>query len=309
MTSDTPSASLSAALAAGTVVLDGGMSNQLEAAGHDLSDELWSARLLAEQPEAIVEAHLAYFLAGADVAITSSYQATFEGFAQRGIERERAAGLLRLSVESAREAAGRARAKGVTRPLWVAASVGPYGAMLADGSEYRGRYGLSVAELEAWHRPRMEVLAAAGPDVLALETVPDADEAEALLRAVRGLGVPAWLSYSVADDRTRAGQPLEEAFALAADADEVIAVGVNCCVPEDVDGAVETAARVTGKPVVAYPNSGETWDAEARAWAGRSTFAAEEVRGWRESGARLIGGCCRVGPEAIASLARTLTGA
>jgi homocysteine S-methyltransferase len=308
MTSDTPS-SLSAALAAGTLVLDGGMSNQLESAGHDLSDELWSARLLAERPEAITEAHLGYFLAGADVAITSSYQATFEGFAKRGIGRERAAELLGLSVESAREAALRAKAAGVARPLWVAASVGPYGAMLADGSEYRGRYGLSVAELEAFHRPRMEVLAAAGPDVLALETVPDAAEAEALLRAVRGLGVPAWLSYSVAGDRTRAGQPLEEAFALAADVDEVIAVGVNCCVPGDVNGAVETAARVTGKPVVVYPNSGETWNAEARAWAGRSTFAPEEVHGWRESGARLIGGCCRVGPEAITSLARTLTGA
>lgn len=303
----TSNITLAAALTTGrTVVLDGGMSNQLESAGHDLSDELWSARLLAEQPEAITEAHLAYFLAGADVAITSSYQATFEGFAKRGIKRERAAELLALSVELALDAATEARAKGITRPLWVAASVGPYGAMLADGSEYRGRYGLSVAELEAFHRPRLEVLAAAGPDVLALETVPDADEAEALLRAVRGLGVPAWLSYSVAGDRTRAGQPLEEAFALAADADEVIAVGVNCCAPEDVDAAVETAARVTGKPVVVYPNSGEAWDAEARAWDGRSSFAAEEVRGWREAGARLIGGCCRVGPEAITSIARTL---
>ncbi|MEV0634404.1 homocysteine S-methyltransferase [Streptomyces sp. NPDC050619] len=302
----TSNSTLAEALVTGPVVLDGGMSNQLESAGHDLSDELWSARLLAERPEAISEAHLAYFLAGADVAITSSYQATFEGFAQRGIERERAAELLGLSVELAREAAGQARAKGVTRPLWVAASAGPYGAMLADGSEYRGRYGLSVAELERFHRPRLEVLAAAGPDVLALETVPDAEEAEAQLRAVRGLGVPAWLSYSVAGDRTRAGQPLEEAFALAADADEVIAVGVNCCVPEDVDGAIEIAARVTGKPVVVYPNSGETWDAEARAWNGRSTFAPQEVLGWRESGARLIGGCCRVGPEAIGSIARTL---
>ncbi|MCT9075452.1 homocysteine S-methyltransferase [Streptomyces fulvoviolaceus] len=308
MTSDT-TLSLAEALAAGAVVLDGGMSNQLASAGHDLSDELWSARLLMERPEAITEAHLAYFEAGADVAITSSYQATFEGFAKRGIEREQAAELLAQSVELAREAARQAHAKGVSRPLWVAASVGPYGAMLADGSEYRGRYGLSVAELEAFHRPRLEVLAAAGPDVLALETVPDADEAEALLRAVRGLGVPAWLSYSVAGDRTRAGQPLEEAFALAAEADEVIAVGVNCCVPEDVDGAIETAARVTGKPVVVYPNSGEAWNAEARAWEGSSTFAPEEVRGWHASGARLIGGCCRVGPEAITSIAGTLRAA
>ncbi|MFC5213389.1 homocysteine S-methyltransferase [Streptomyces coerulescens] len=302
----TSSLSLAEALAAGTVVLDGGMSNQLESAGHDLSDELWSARLLAEVPEAITEAHLAYFEAGADVAITASYQATFEGFAKRGIGPARAAELIALSVELAREGVRRAQAAGVLRPLWVAASVGPYGAMLADGSEYRGRYGLSVAELERFHRPRLEVLAGARPGVLALETVPDTDEAEALLRAVRGLGVPAWLSYSVAGDRTRAGQPLEEAFALAADADEVIAVGVNCCAPEDVEPAVEIAARVTGRPVVAYPNSGESWNAEARAWDGRSTLTPKAVQGWRASGARLIGGCCRVGPETIGSIARTL---
>ncbi|MFH9822575.1 homocysteine S-methyltransferase [Streptomyces bobili] len=299
--------SLAEALSTGAVVLDGGMSNQLESAGHDLSDELWSARLLAERPEAITEAHLAYFEAGANVAITSSYQATFEGFAKRGIDRQEAARLLTLSVELAQEAARQARDKGVRQPLWVAASVGPYGAMLADGSEYRGRYGLTVDELERFHRPRLEVLAAAGPDVLALETVPDAEEAEALLRAVRGLGVPAWLSYSIAGDRTRAGQPLEEAFAPTAEADEVIAVGVNCCAPEDVEGAVATAARVTGKPVVVYPNSGEAWDAEARAWNGRSTFAPEQVLAWRDSGARLIGGCCRVGPDAVASIARTLS--
>ncbi|MFF3350583.1 homocysteine S-methyltransferase [Streptomyces sp. NPDC002779] len=288
------------ALAAGPVVLDGGMSNQLEAAGHDLSDELWSARLLAERPEAITEAHLAYFEAGADVAITASYQATFEGFAGRGIGPERAAGLLSLSVELARAAARRAQAE---RPLWVAASVGPYGAMLADGSEYRGRYGLSVDALERFHRPRLEVLAAAGPDVLALETVPDTDEARALLRAVRGLGVPVWLSYSVAGDRTRAGQPLRDAFALAADADEVIAVGVNCCAPQDVDAAITTAARTTGKPVVVYPNSGESWNARTRTWQGRSTFTPSQVRTWRDKGARLIGGCCRVGPETITGIA------
>ncbi|CAM5634969.1 homocysteine S-methyltransferase OS=Streptomyces griseomycini OX=66895 GN=FHS37_002826 PE=4 SV=1 [Streptomyces griseomycini] len=238
------------------------------------------------------------------MAITASYQATFEGFARRGTGRERTAELLALSVECARTAARRAR--GPHRPLWVAASVGPYGAMLADGSEYRGRYGLTVSELERFHRPRAEVLAAAGPDVLALETVPDTDEAEALLRVVRGLGVPAWLSYSAAGDRTRAGQPLEEAFALAADADEVIAVGVNCCAPEDADRAVALAARVTGKPVVVYPNSGETWDARARAWTGRPTFTAGRVTRWRESGARLIGGCCRVGPETISAIAGTV---
>ncbi|MFJ6843465.1 homocysteine S-methyltransferase [Streptomyces griseoluteus] len=281
------------------LVLDGGLSNQLASAGYDLSDELWSARLLAEAPEAITEAHLAYYTAGADVAITASYQATFEGFARRGIDRAEAARLLASSVELAREAARRA---GAARPLWVAASAGPYGAMLADGSEYRGRYGLTRAELERFHRPRLEVLAAAAPDVLALETVPDTDEAEALLRAVRGLGVPAWLSYSVDGDRTRAGQPLEQAFALAADAEEIIAVGVNCCAPEDVPHAVETAARVTGKPVVAYPNSGETWNPRTRAWDDSPTLSPD----FAATGARLVGGCCRVGPETITAIARAL---
>ncbi|GAA5045521.1 homocysteine S-methyltransferase [Streptomyces similanensis] len=306
MTGDDTLPDLAAALAAGTVVLDGGLSHQLTRAGHDLDDALWSARLLAERPEAVTEAHLAYFTAGADVAITASYQATFEGFARRGVGRERAAALIASSVDLARDAVRRARARGVARPLWVAASAGPYGAMLADGSEYRGRYGRTVGELERFHRPRLEVLAAARPDVLALETVPDADEARALLRAVRGLGVPAWLSYTVEGARTRAGQPLEEAFGLAADAREVIAVGVNCCAPEDADAAVATAARVTGKPVVVYPNSGETWDAGARAWTGRPSFHPERVTRWRAAGARLIGGCCRVGPETVTEIARTL---
>ncbi|MEU3981017.1 homocysteine S-methyltransferase [Streptomyces sp. NPDC026672] len=297
------------ALTTRTLVLDGGMSNQLEAAGHDLGDALWSARLLAERPEAVTEAHLAYFRAGADVAITASYQATFEGFAARGVDRAETARLIALSVELARDAARRARREGVDRPLWVAGSVGPYGAMLADGSEYRGRYGLDTAELERFHRPRAEALAGAGADVLALETVPDADEARALLRAVRGLGVPVWLSYTVAGDRTRAGQPLEEAFAVAAEADEVIAVGVNCCVPEDVERAVATAVRVTGRPAVAYPNSGETWNARTRSWDGPSTLSAERVTAWRTAGAALVGGCCRVGPATITAMAKTVRGA
>ncbi|MET8576886.1 homocysteine S-methyltransferase [Streptomyces sp. NPDC005012] len=305
----TPPTPFADALASGdALVLDGGMSNQLEAAGHDLGDGLWSARLLAERPDAVTEAHLAYYEAGADVAITASYQATFPGFAWRGIPGPEAARLMALSVDLAREAAVRARAGGVDRRLYVAASAGPYGAMLADGAEYRGRYGLTVAELERFHRPRLEALAAAGPDVLALETVPDAVEAEALLRAVRGLGVPAWLSYTVDGGRTRAGQPIEDAFALVAGAEEVVAVGVNCCAPEDVAAAVATASRVTGRPVVAYPNSGESWDAASRSWAGGSAFDPAAARAWRTAGARLIGGCCRVGPGTVTAVARSLRG-
>ncbi|MFF8710597.1 homocysteine S-methyltransferase [Streptomyces sp. NPDC015184] len=296
-----PGRTLERALAQGPVLLDGGLSNQLEAQGCDLSDALWSARLLADGPEQIEAAHAAYVRAGAQVLITSGYQATFEGFERRGIGRAEAEELFARSVRLARRAAG-----AVERDVWVAASVGPYGAMLADGSEYRGRYGLSVRELERFHRPRIEALTAAGPDVLALETVPDIDEAEALLRAVEGCGLPVWLSYSVAGDRTRAGQPLEEAFALAAGRDQVMAVGVNCCDARDADRAVRVAAEAAGKPVVVYPNSGERWDAGRRAWTGAPTFDPGRTSAWRSAGARLIGGCCRVGPDLVAELAGML---
>ncbi|MBK3531684.1 homocysteine S-methyltransferase family protein, partial [Streptomyces sp. MBT72] len=276
---------LADALDAGPVLLDGGLSNQLEAQGCDLTDALWSARLLADAPEQIEAAHLAYLRAGARVLITASYQATFEGFGRYGLDRSGTEALLARSVELARGAADAARRAGPGRETWVAASVGPYGAMLADGSEYRGRYGLSVGELERFHRPRYSLpsasiapygvrerelerfhrprvaaLAAAGPDALALETVPDLDEAEALVRVAEETGLPYWLSYSVAGGRTRAGQPLEEAFAVAAGRTSVLAVGVNCCDPDEAQEAVELAVAVTGRPAVVYPNSGEGWD-------------------------------------------------
>ena len=297
----TPSHSLAAALSEGTVLLDGGLSNQLEAQGCDLSDALWSARLLADGPEQIEAAHTAYVRAGAQVLITASYQASFEGFRQRGIGRAEAAALIARTVELARRAAG-----AVDRDVWVAASVGPYGAVTADGAEYRGRYGLTVRELERFHRPRIEALAAAGPDVLALETVPDLDEAQALLRVAGECGLPVWLSYTVAGDRTRAGQRLEDAFALVGGQGRVVAAGVNCCEPADAERAVRAAAETTGKPVVVYPNSGERWDAEGRRWAGGATYDSGRVRAGQDGGARLVGGCCRVGPATIAELAALL---
>jgi homocysteine S-methyltransferase len=295
-----PTTPLATALARGPVVLDGGLSNQLADQGCDLSGDLWSARLLADAPEQVEAAHAAYLRAGARVLITASYQATFEGFGRHGLDHTTTRELLHRSVELARRAA---RGHPGT---WVAASVGPYGAMLADGSEYRGRYGLSQRALERFHRPRVEALAEADPDVLALETVPDIDEAEALLRAVDGTGVPVWLSYTVEGERTRAGQPLDEAFQLVVGRPEVIAVGVNCCAAQDTGPAAALAHRITGKPVVVYPNSGERWDADARAWRGPATFDPAQVRGWYDAGARLVGGCCQVGPDRIAELAGVL---
>jgi homocysteine S-methyltransferase len=283
------------------LVADGGLATELEAQGNDLSDPLWSARLLMDAPGQILDAHLAFFRAGAQIATSASYQASFEGFAARGLDRREAAGLMRRSVDLAR--AARDQLAGDGRARWVAASAGPYGAALADGSEYRGRYGRSVRELTAWHRPRLEVLAEAGPDVLALETVPDTDEAEALMAAVAGLGVPAWLSYTIAGGRTRAGQPLAEAFAVAAGVPEVVAVGVNCCAPADVLPAIAAAREATGKPVIVYPNSGEEWDARRRAWTGQSGYSPALPRQWRAAGAAIIGGCCRIRPADIAQLA------
>ncbi|MGW5216495.1 homocysteine S-methyltransferase [Nocardia sp. NPDC004085] len=286
------------------MISDGGLASELEARGHDLSGALWSARLLVDDPAAIRAVHEAYFLAGADIATTATYQASFDGFAARGLARTQTVRLWRRGVALA--CAARDACAG-DRRRWVAASIGPYGAALADGSEYRGRYGRTVAELRAWHRPRMEVLAEAGADLLALETIPDIDEAEALVDVVNDLGVPAWLSYTIDGTRTRAGQPLTDAFAVAAASDSIVAIGVNCCAPADVAAAVELAAG-TGKPVVAYPNSGEDWDAVRHRWSGPARFTTGQASDWFARGARIIGGCCRVGPDRIARLARELRG-
>jgi homocysteine S-methyltransferase len=286
------------ALADGPVVLDGGLATLLEARGHDLSSDLWSARLLTDAPEAIVAAHAEFFDAGAQVATTASYQASFAGFASLGLDAAQAADLMRLSVSLARRARDEHRPDG-----WVAASMGPYGAYLADGSEYRGDYDLDVAGLREFHRPRLDVLAAAGADVLAVETIPCLAEVEAVCAELDGSGLTAWLSLSADGDRTREGEPLAQAWAMAADVAEIVAVGVNCCAPDDVVPALTGA---TG-PLVAYPNSGQGWDAVRRTWTGESAFDAGAVDDWLAAGARLVGGCCRVGPADIARVAAGVT--
>lgn len=282
------------ALAERVVVLDGGLATELEARGYDLSSDLWSARLLTDDPDAIRAAHRAYYAAGAEVATAASYQASLDAFAARGVDGTE---MLRRSVTLAQQARDEAGLG------WVAASIGPYGAVLADGSEYRGDYGLSVDALRRFHRPRLAVLAETGADVLAVETIPCLAEVEALVTELAELGAPAWLSLSASGDRTRAGEPLAEAFAMAGECSPVIAVGVNCTAPVDVANAVALAVQHSGMPAVAYPNSGEGWDAAARDWSGRAGFAPSDVDGWIAQGARLVGGCCRVGPDDIAAVA------
>jgi homocysteine S-methyltransferase len=310
-----PRPSLASAMADRPQVLDGGLSTELERRGHDISGRLWSARLLKDAPEAVVEVHSAFLRAGARVITTASYQATPEGFARAGFEPSDGEALLRRSVELAQ----RARDETVDA-AWIAGSVGPYGALLADGSEYTGEYGpdANLQRLRDFHRPRLEILAESGVDVLAVETVPSVLETEALTMELAALGHPAWVSLTVttgADGvvRTRRGEPAAEAFALAAEVDTIIAVGVNCTEPGGLATAIEVAAKASGKPVIAYPNSGEGWDADARTWTGQTSvgagFGGPAVQGWLDAGARMIGGCCRVGPDVISDLARELNAA
>jgi homocysteine S-methyltransferase len=289
------------------VVLDGGLATELEARGADLTDELWSARLLLDDPGLIVEVHRAYVDAGADVVIGASYQASFEGLAHRGLDHQAAAALFVRSVDLAREGAA-------DRAL-VAASIGPYGAVLANGAEYTGDYGLGDAVaarafLLDFHGPRAEVLASARPDVLAIETIPSVVEAEALLAVLDTVSnVPAWVSFSCRDGRhLNDGTPFGDAVDLVAGHPSVVAIGVNCTAPTLVPDLVRVAAARTATPIVAYPNRGGTWDGAAKRWTGDDLPAglgpvALELR---ESGALLIGGCCGTGPSDIRAAAAAL---
>ena len=298
----------------GCVVLDGGLATELEARGADISDALWSARLLLDAPALIRQLHYDYFAAGADVAISASYQASFPGFARRGLGEDEAAALMRLSVQLAQAArddfwADEANRTERLRPL-VAASIGCYGAFLADGSEYRGDYGLSKQELIDWHRPRMAALVASGPDLLACETIPSQLEAEALVALLAEFpDTPAWISFSCRDEsRVCHGEEFADCVAIVATSPQVVAVGVNCTPPRFVESLLSAARQVTDRPLLCYPNSGEAWDAAARCWVTGSgiTDFGPPARLWRDAGAQLLGGCCRTGPHDIRRIRESL---
>ena len=297
----------------GVVILDGALATELERRGADLQDELWSARLLIDDPELIRQLHLDYFIAGADVAVSASYQASFEGFARRGLNRKESADLLQSSVHIAQQARGRfwdelqipAESAGRKRPL-VAAPVGSFGAYLADGSEYRGDYGISNRELKAWHRPRLEALLAAEPDLLACETIPCFQEGEVLVELLDEYrDTPAWLSFSCRnEDEVSGGEDFGSCAELANSCPTVVAVGLNCTAPRFAEALLQKARKKTDKPLICYPNSGELWDSASHSWvAGKERERlAELAESWRAAGASLIGGCCRTSPGDIRAL-------
>jgi homocysteine S-methyltransferase len=294
------------------IVLDGGLATELERRGADLRDELWSARVLLEDPELIRRVHLDYFEAGAQVATSASYQASFEGLARRGLDRHAAAALMRRSVELARSAAEEHLARSTTGDRTgarVAASVGPYGATLADGSEYRGDDMLSVDQLAEFHRPRIEALVAASPDILAVETIPSLREAEAVLRVLDEYPeVRAWFAFSCRDDaRISDGTPFEDATGLASSSERIVGVGVNCTAPAFVPSLLQRAREARpSTPLVAYPNAGSNWDPARRTWGPAENVELDlgaQARGWLDAGASFVGGCCGTGPADIAAIA------
>ncbi len=301
--------------ASGCVVLDGGLATTLESRGYALHGKLWSARLIEDDPYAVREAHEAFLRAGADCITTVSYQATLRGLTDFGLSRSEAEAALLRSTRLAREAYERVGARHDAPPSIVAASVGPYGAWLADGSEYDGRYGLSRAELRAFHAERFALLAASGADVLACETLPSLEEVRVLLGLLDETpDTWAWFSFTCVDGGTlRDGTPVEEAAALCGAHGRVAAVGVNCTEPHWVGELIERIRPLVPGPVLAYPNSGEGWDASRRRWSpstagvGREGWLRGLAAAWR-AGARVLGGCCRIGPDDVAELRERVDG-
>lgn len=298
----------------GCMVLDGGLATALEELGCDLDDELWSAKILLEAPERIRQVHLDFLRAGADCIATASYQANIAGFRRRGLDNLAALDLLRRSVRLAVEARDEfwndpANRAGRLRPL-VAASIGPYGAFLADGSEYTGRYGVSDHELFDFHRERWHILAASGADLMGCETIPSLRETRILLELLGETGAAwAWMSFSCCDARHLCdGSPLVQAARLCDAEERVAAVGVNCVAPERVPALIGELRKTTQKPIMAYPNSGERYDADTKAWSepGSRLNWGDAAAEWYHHGASVIGGCCRVGFAVIAEIRRHL---
>ena len=296
----------------GPIVLDGGLATQLEAQGCDIGNSLWSASILATNPQAIVAASRAYLDAGAECIATASYQASRRGFARLGLSATEADGLMLLSVELAQQARDDYLADNPNRehvPL-IAASIGPYGAALHDGSEYTGSYDVGADALRAFHADRLKLFDESAADVLALETIPSLNESEVLAELLRACKTPAWVSFSCRDNRHISdGTSVEDAASLFRDHPTVQAVGINCTPPQYVVSLIgKIRNALPDKAILAYPNSGETYHAAENCWSGTVSplDCATAAQEWISAGAKFVGGCCRMGPEHISAMAERI---
>ncbi|XP_015086687.1 homocysteine S-methyltransferase 2 [Solanum pennellii] len=314
----------------GYAVIDGGLATELERHGADLNDPLWSAKCLVSSPHLIRRVHLDYLEAGANIIISSSYQATLQGFEAKGISREEGEALLRRSVEIACEARNiyNDRASkgswddfddgtGLKRnPVLVAASVGSYGAYLADGSEYSGIYGdaITVKTLKDFHRRRVQVLADSGADLIAFETTPNKIEAQAYAEILEeeAINVPVWFSFSSKDGiNVASGDSIAECSSIVDSCKQVVGIGINCTSPRYIQGLIQSIRKVTSKPILVYPNNGETYDGVKKEWVASRGVVEEDfvsyVDKWCDAGASLVGGCCRTTPNTIRAISKVLT--
>lgn len=283
----------------------------MERQGCNLNQKLWSAKLLESNPEAIILANLSYLESGAQCIITSSYQATLPGFMAIGYDKSSANGLILRSVELAEEARNRFLSFNTpaSKPL-IAASIGPYGAYLADGSEYRGNYVISDQELTDFHEPRINLLDNSTADILACETIPSFQETEVLSEILEDIKKPAWVSFSCKDDKHLSdGTPIDKCAALFAHHPTVFAIGVNCTSPEFISALIRSIKTKSGnKKIVVYPNSGATYHAESKTWSSLSDLYSCElmVKEWMDLGADIIGGCCGIGPQQIKAMSKLI---
>lgn len=288
------------------LLIDGGLSNELERQGHNLDHPLWTARLIVENPGAITKAHLAYLQAGARCITTASYQASIPGFMAMGHSREEAEGNILKTVDLAKEAVSRFVKPGQTPPL-IAASIGPYGAFLADGSEYSGKYGVDKKDLREFHLPGIMLLDGSDADILACETVPSLQEAEVLADILLHTKKQAWVSFSCKDQtHISDGTELSVCAKLFTEHPGVFAIGINCTAPKHITPLIETLkGTASKKKIIVYPNSGERYNITNRSWEGKikTKHMEEMARGWLREGADIIGGCCRVGPKQIKIIA------
>jgi homocysteine S-methyltransferase len=276
-------------------LLDGGLATALEDLGNTFTSELWTGELLKSAPDQIRDAHAAFVNAGAEIIITSTYQVSFPGCIAKGWTHQEIVDALKISVQLARDA----------HSPKVAASIGPYGAYLADGSEYRGNYDATEDQIREFHKERLEILIACKPDYLAIETIPEIREARVLLQLLKDLNntIPVWIAFSCKDDlRLSSGESFRDAAMISKElgADYV---GINCTSPELVTGLLESAEGYG--PFVVYPNAGRTWNEKLKRLEGATVKLSDQhIRQWAECGATIIGGCCGIGPKEIAQVAR-----
>ena len=289
----------------GIHILDGGMASELEYLGANINGPLWSAHVLQDAPDKILAVHRAYIAAGADCIETASYQVSRMGYAEFGLGPAQADAALLHSVELARKAAS----EFPKRKIFIAVSLGPYGAVLHNGAEYHGNYNCSHKDLVAFHSARIEVLSEIkGREALAFETLPSLEEAQAIGEALAPYpNLAAWFTFTCKDEvHVAHGELLRDCTATVAALPQTIAIGVNCTHPSLIASLIGELRAASSKPIVVYPNAGEDWDASARCWIGSSDPAAYGARAaeWFAAGAQIVGGCCRTRPAHIIEVAR-----